>query len=163
MNALIEHVQQNLAIYAVGGTAFLVVFYIFRAKLVPIFYHFVEYLIYCVSTHFVLGGVVRLLSWFRAETSFQAVGDRETHSSFTTPLSMDFWRMELYAPQWVFFLEIAIAIGFLYVVMVIRPTRFKHNPYREKNRKQDEKRHKALKDKLATEGTQGNPLDRLPD
>ena len=132
MNTVIQHVEQNLTIYVIAVALGAPLLYLFRKQTVPVIYHSMEYAIYCGVFHFILGGLLRVSSWFRSETSF-----RNTDGSlakefvpFTTPLNWHFWEKELYQPQAVFYVEAVAALLILYVVIFIRPTRYKRNVYK---------------------------------
>ncbi len=137
---LISNLQSNAAIYAVAAAAALVITVVFRKWVIPFLYHTVEYAIYFAAAHSFLAGFVRAFSWFREETEFKnfkgdVVGD---WTPYTTPFSLDFWQMSLYNPQWLFWLELAIAALLLYVVVIIRPTRLKAKPMQNKKPKPGE-------------------------
>jgi len=137
MNTLIANIQSNAAMYAVGAVAALVITLVFRKWVLPFLYHTAEYIAYCTVAHFLLGGFVRAFSWFRGETEFKNFkGDLDpAWAPYTTPLDLNFWQMNLYNPQWLFWLEAIMAAGLLYVVIVIRPTRLKHKPIESKRPK----------------------------
>lgn len=128
MDPIVQHVQENLAMYAVIGVVLLPVAYVFRKQVVPFLYHTAEFLVYCALTHALLGGFTRAASWFREQTTFQnAIEAKRGPTNWTTPLNFDLWQKELYNPQWLFYVEIALALGLLYVVVAIRPIRHKRN------------------------------------
>ncbi len=106
--------------------------YLFRKQTLPVIYHSVEFVIYCGVVHYVIGGVMRVASWYRSETSFRNTDGSlaKEFTPFTTPLNLHFWEKELYNPQWFFYVEVVVAVLLLYVVIFIRPTRFKRNVYK---------------------------------
>jgi len=139
-DTLVANLQEHAAIYAVGGVAALVITIVFRRWVLPVLYHCAEFLVYCTVVHVVFGGAVRMFSWFRAETEFKNFKG-EIDSSWTpyvTPLDLHFWQMKAYSPQWLFWFELAMAAGLLYIVIVIRPTRLKHKAVRSKRPKPGE-------------------------
>ena len=132
MDTIIQHVEQNLAIYAIAVALGAPLLYLFRRQTVPVIYHSIEYAIYCGLFHFFFGGLLRVGSWFRSETSFRNMDGSlaEEFKPFTTPLNWHFWEKELYQPQAVFYVEAVAALLILYVVVFIRPTHYKRNIYR---------------------------------
>ena len=132
MDTVIQHVEQNLAFYLLAVAFSAPLLYVFRKQAVPVIYHSIEYAIYCGVFHFFLGGLLRVGSWYRSETSFKNADGSfaKEFTPFTTPLNLHFWEKELYQPQAVFYVEVVAAILILYVVIFIRPTRFKRNVYK---------------------------------
>ncbi len=131
MNTVIQHVEQNLAIYVVAVALVAPLVYLFRKQTVPVIYHSMEYAIYCGVFHYFLGGLLRVASWYRSETAFRNTDGSlaKEFTPFTTPLNWQFWEKELYHPQAIFYVEAVAAVLILYVVIFIRPTRFKRNVY----------------------------------
>lgn len=132
LDTIIQHIEENLAIYVVAVVIVAPLLYLFRKQTVPIIYHSIEFAIYCGVFHFLLGGMLRVGSWFRLETAFKNVdgSTSKEFTAFTTPLNWHFWEKELYQPHAVFYVEIAAALMILYVVVFIRPTRYKRNIYK---------------------------------
>lgn len=132
MDTIIQHIEQNLAIYVLATAFGAPILYLFRKQTVPVIYHSIEFAIYCGVFHYLFGGLLRVGSWFRSETSFKNMDGSlaKEFKPFTTPLNWHFWEKELYQPQAVFYVEAVVALLILYVVVVIRPTRYKRNIYR---------------------------------
>lgn len=132
--AITLHLQENGVAYFVGSVVLIPLLVVFRKYTLPVLYHTAEYAIYCAIAHVLIGGLTRVFSWFRAETSFKNYsGDLSPDFvAFTTPLNSGFWQRELYSPQWLFYFEIAVALLLLYVVIFVRPIKFKQKPYKSK-------------------------------
>lgn len=152
MQPIIQHVQEHLALYVGGVVLVLPLLYLFRKQTAPVLYHTAEYLIYCTVFHFVVGGLFRVGSWFRLETSFRNHDGSiaADYVAFTNPLNFNFWQKELYNPEWLFYFEIAAAAGFLYLVIVVRPMRFKRNVYKGRvekplDEKKQERQRKTMR------------------
>lgn len=143
MDPIVQHLQDNLAVYAVAAAVLLPVAYVFRRQVVPFIYHTFEYLVYCTLTHILLGGFTRAASWFHEQTTFHnAIEAKRGPTNWTTPISTNFWHKELYNPEWLFYMEIVLALGLLYVVVVIRPIRHRRNVYKgSKNKKPVQKKN----------------------
>ncbi len=137
MDTIIQHIEQNVALYVIAVAFAAPLLYLFRKQILPVIYHSIEYIIYCGVFHYFVGGIMRVASWFRAETAFKnADGSFEKEfTPFTTPLNWHFWEKELYNPQWFFYAEAVAAVLLLYVVIFIRPTRFKRDIYGAKKEK----------------------------
>lgn len=146
LDTIMQHVQDNLAAYAVGGVVALAIILVFRKYTIPFLYHTGEYLFYCTVIHVVLSGLIRAFSWFRSETTFKNYdgGLSKDFEAYTTPVSLNFWQKELYNPEWLFWVEVVLAVVLLYVVIVIRPTKF--NRYGNRRVQQAAKK-KAARDK----------------
>lgn len=137
---ILEHIQANAAAYAIGGVTALIIIVAFYKYVKPVLYHTLEYVMYCTVVHLFLAGFVRAFSWFREETefkNFKGVLDPDWEP-YTTPVTEAFWKMEFYNPQWLFWLEVALAAFLLYIVIVIRPIRLKHKAVQNKKPKPGE-------------------------
>jgi len=132
LDTIIQHIEDNLAMYVIAVALIAPLLYLFRKQTVPVMYHSVEYAIYCGVFHFLFGGLLRVGSWFRSETSFRNMDGSlaDDFKPFTTPLNWHFWEKELYQPQAMFYVEVVAALIILYVVVFIRPTRYKRNIYK---------------------------------
>ncbi len=144
MDTIIQHIEQHLALYVVAAVLGAPVLYLFRKRAVPVIYHSVEYIIYCGLFHYFIGGILRVMSWFRSETSFRNTDGSlaKEFTPFTTPLNLHFWEKELYQPQWFFYVEAVVAVLLLYLVIFIRPTRFKRSVYRRRTEQPQKKTKK---------------------
>jgi hypothetical protein len=133
-DTIAAHVQAHAAAYAVGGVIFLIVAIVLRKFVLPLLYHTGEYLLYFAVAHSFIAGFVRVFSWFREETEFKNFKGElpPTWTPYTTPMNLNFWQKALYNPHWLFWVELAIAAGLLYVVVMIRPTRLRHKTYKSK-------------------------------
>lgn len=126
------HVQEYGIVYFGAAIVVIPLLVVFRKYTLPVIYHGVEYLLYCAVAHILIGGLTRAFSWFRSETTFKAFDDKTPVAGFTTPLTNGFWQKDLYNPEWLFWFEIGVAVLLLYVVVVIRPVKFKHKPYKSR-------------------------------
>ena len=146
LNTVIQHVEQNLTIYVLAVVIIAPLLYLFRKQAVPVIYHSIEYAIYCSVFHFFLGGLLRVGSWYRSETSFRNTDGSlaKEFKPFTTPLNWHFWEKELYQPQAVFYVEAVAALLILYVVIFIRPTRFRRNVYKRNTETPQKTNKKAV-------------------
>ena len=145
MDTIVQHIEEHIALYAVAVVFGAPVLYLFRKQTLVVIYHGVEYIIYCGVFHYCAGGFLRVISWFRAETSFKNADGSfaKEFTPFTTPLNLHFWEKELYNPQWFFYVEALAAVLLLYVVIFIRPTRFKRNFHRSKTERPQKKKKKT--------------------
>ena len=134
IESIVHHIQDHAAVFAVGGVLFLILTIVFRKFMLPLLYHTGEYILYCTVAHTFLAGFVRAFSWFREETEFKNFKGEtvSTFKPYTTPMNLNFWQHSLYNPTWLFWFEAVIAAGLLYIVIVIRPTRMRHNTYKSK-------------------------------
>ncbi len=132
--AISLHLQENGVAYFVAAVVLIPLIVVFRKYTLPVLYHTVEYALYCAVAHVLIGGLTRAFSWFRGETSFKNYNGDLSPSfvPFTTPLNLNFWQRELYSPQWLFWFEVGVAVMLLYVVIFIRPVKFKQKPYKSK-------------------------------
>jgi hypothetical protein len=137
VEAITLHLQENGIAYFLVAVVIIPLAVVFRRYTLPFLYHTAEYAIYCAVAHTVIGGLTRAFSWFRAETAFKSYSGQLSPDfvPMTTPLNMNFWQRSLYSPQWLFWFEIAVALLLVYVVIFIRPAKFKQKPYVSKKPK----------------------------
>lgn len=132
---IILHVQEYGFVYFGVALVSIPLIVVFRKYTLPFIYHTVEYALYCSVAHFFIGGLTRAFSWFRGQTTFKSFDDSEPVASFTTPLTNGFWQKDLYTPEWLFWFEIGVAVLLLYVVVIVRPVKFKQKPYKSRKPK----------------------------
>jgi len=144
-----------LFVGVIAAAIFLPIILITRKYSLPAILYVVEYTAYCVVAHLTVGGLTRTFSWFKSQTTFEALDDTgmEDRLGYTTPFNLDFWQKELYNPEWLFWLELGIAVALLYVVVMMRPLKFggKNNRQRRlAKKKRVEQKHKAYANRHAT-------------
>lgn len=132
MEAVYEHVQENMVGYIVLAVVLLAVTVAFRKYTLPAIFYTIETSIYIVVFHTVFTGMVRFASWFRSQTEIRST--RATASQYTgeffTPMK-EFWRKDLYSPEWLYYFEIAVIVAIIIIVIRYRPTAFgRKNKYR---------------------------------
>lgn len=154
MEAVLQHLRDNMIAYGVGTVCIVPVLYIFRRYTAPVIFHSIEYVIYVGVMHTVMAGVVRFFGYFKDQTAMErAFGQEVPDSGFTTPF-MEFWKREMYSPTWLFYLEISLAAAILFIVLKYRPVNFKSkNRYRGKQ-------GPAGKKKKATAAGSGSMMGR---
>lgn len=124
MEPVLEHLREHYKIYAgillVGVPPIL----IFRRFTIPAILYTVEFVIYAVLMHGVLGGVVRLAAWFKAESAMKRAFNARanTDPGWTTPFRY-FYDRTLYHPPWLFYLEIGLVAAILVAMWKYRPMR----------------------------------------
>ena len=136
-DALVLHLQHNGIAYFVGAMVVIPLIVVFRKYSLPFLFHVGEYLVYCALAHVMISGLTRAFSWFRGETSFKNyAGELEADFvPFTTPLNLNFWQRELYSPEWLFWFECGVAALLLYVVIFLRPVKFRNKTYESRKPK----------------------------
>jgi hypothetical protein len=67
-----------------------------------------------------MNGVVRLIRWFKIESSFGALHEAKMDPGWYTPL-VEFWHREMYKPVGLFYFEVVAAALILYAVWRLRP------------------------------------------
>lgn len=126
MDAVLEHLQEHMAIYIVAAVVVLPLTYAFRQWTFPVIFHGLEGAFYFVCLHLVLGGMVRFFQYFKSETEMEsALGTAGARAPFTTPMNLDLWQRELYEPEWLFYVEIGLILAIAYVVLRMRPVNYK--------------------------------------
>lgn len=120
MEAVIEHLRGQWIAYAGVGACCLPLIILFRRQVLPVVWYGIEMTVYLASFHVVLHGVIRLLRWFKIESSFGALHEAKMDPGWETPF-LEFWRRELYKPEWLFYFEAVVAALILYAVWRLRP------------------------------------------
>jgi len=138
MQSIMEQIQEYGVIIAIVALVVIPLIYTFRKYTYPLLYHTAEYLVYCAIVHVVIGGLLRFFSYFHEETKFKNFNGtmKDGWVPYSNPVNLQFWDKSLYTPEWFFYFECVLAVGLLYVVIFIRPTRFKsNNAYQQKKDK----------------------------
>ncbi len=121
MDAIVAHFQDHLIAYIVVAACALPVLFVYRKYVVPIFAYALEVCIYMGLLHSVLFLVVKIIRWFKMESSFEAIGAK-TDPGWGIPW-MHFWKHDLFNPHWLVYLELAFMVIFVYFVWKLRPMR----------------------------------------
>ena len=134
MEAVFDHIRDNVVVYGVVSVLLIPVLYAFRQFTGPFLFHTLETIIYAIVFHLVFAGAVRFLSYFKNATSIdRAYGGDVDLVGYTTPLQ-DFWKQELYYPRWLFYVEVAALLGIIGIVVYFRPMSMKGvNRYKGKD------------------------------
>jgi hypothetical protein len=124
MDIVQEHLREHFKLYAGIILVLLPPAVYFRRYSIPAFLYSIEFAIYCVMMHLGLGGVIRLASWFKAESAMKHVfeGPASSDPRWKTPI-VEFYDRTLYNPPWVFYFEIALTVAILVLMWKYRPLR----------------------------------------
>jgi hypothetical protein len=120
MDAILTHIQERAMAYGAVAVCCLPLLSLFRRQVVPGLWYIGEIAIYLCLFHGVLHGVVRLVRWFKMESTFGALYNEKIDPGWQTPL-LDFWDRALYKPSWLFYFEVIVAVFILYGVWRFRP------------------------------------------
>ena len=124
MDAVQEHLREHYKLYAGIFLVLLPPVVFFRRYSIPAILYAVEFVVYCILMHSLLGGLTRLASWFKAESAmkraFDAAADSDPH--WTTPF-MFFYDRTLYNPRWLFYFEIVAMVAIVVLMRKYRPLR----------------------------------------
>lgn len=121
MDAILTHIQDNMAAYIVAAAVILPILIAFRKYTGPVIFRIIEGCTYFAGVHLLIGGFTRFAWYFKSSSQMQNNIAQEAVKPFTTPFSFEFYQKELYNPQWVFWLEVASIFGILYIITVLRP------------------------------------------
>jgi len=124
MEPVLEHFREYYKLYAGIALVGLPPILIFRRFTIPAILYVVEFVIYAVLMHCLLGGVIRLAAWFKAESAMKRAFDARanTNPGWITPFRY-FYDRALYNPPWLFYLEIALLVAILAAMWKYRPLR----------------------------------------
>jgi len=133
MDAIVAHFQEFWVYWAVGGVLALPVLFLTRKYSVPLLQYTLESGLYMFFMHVLVGGIVRVASWFKTNSSMRALredGTPEDAVNWTTPW-IEFWDRAQYDPDWVIYLEAVFAVVIVILVAKYRPMKV-HNPHKRK-------------------------------
>ena len=125
MEPVLEHLREFYRIYLFAAAVAVPLIVIFRRYTVPAITYAVEFAIYSGIMHVVVAGVVRVAGWFKAESSMKRAfgpAGQDTRTGWTTPL-LEFWKRDLYHPQWLIYLEVLFLVGILALMWHYKPLR----------------------------------------
>lgn len=129
MDTIIAHFQEWYTAYAVGAVIAAPIIYLTRRYSLPAILFTIESIIYFAIMHVLIGTIVRVAAWFKANSSMAVVKDRTGGSvDWVTPW-VEFWDKEQYNPQWIIYMEGVFAVVIVYLVLKYRPLRV-HNPHK---------------------------------
>ncbi len=117
---IIDHLSEYMVFYLIGVPLAIAAIYFTRPYSVSLIMYSLEIAIYLASMHTILHFCVQFFTWFSHETQFQAIGDRGTGGDWETPW-LRFWEWEVYHPQWLIYLEVALIVIILFLVRRYRP------------------------------------------
>lgn len=120
MDTLVQHFSENWVAYVVILACAAPVILVFRKYTFPVIMWSVEWVVYCGLFHVAINLLVRLVRWFDYNTQMNMREEERIYKDWATPL-IEFWNREAYRPNWVFWLEILIMIGFLVAMIRYRP------------------------------------------
>jgi hypothetical protein len=120
---LISFARENVILFAILAVIFLPVAIIFQKSVAPLIFHTAEYILYVTLSHYILYAMVQTAAWYKDA----AGGVIKTDDVYTTPmnpLTENFFDKSLYNPTGLFYFELLMVFGFLYLVVVVRPTSY---------------------------------------
>lgn len=118
MDLVLGHLQQYTREYVILGVCTLPILFVTRKYSVPVILYFVEYCIYLFCVHALLYAVLNLARWFKENSSMRALrsdGKPVDAPTWKMPF-MEFWDTHAYDPQWMWKIEILIAV-FIFIGM----------------------------------------------
>jgi len=122
MVAVQEHLREHYKLYVGIFLVLLPLVVFFRRYSIPAILYALEFAVYCALMHAVLGGVVRLASWFKAESAMKRAFDiaADSNPHWTTPF-VYFYDRSRYNPTWIFYVECAAVVGIVVLMRKYRP------------------------------------------
>lgn len=124
MEPLITFVKENQAILAVAIIILIPIGFIYQKQAAPILFHMIEYLLYLSVAHTIIYAGVQVVAWYKLQTPDI---NGETSIPFNTPinpLAENFFDKTLYSPTGLIYFEALVALGLLYIVVIVRPTAY---------------------------------------
>ena len=133
MDGLTEHLQEYWKGYVVLTVCLVPILYLLRKRLLPFGMWSGESVAYMACIHLVLLGIMHTAAWFKQNT--RMYWEDKVKPDWHMPL-FQIWKYEEFKPRWIFYLELAAAIGIISYMILYRPIRIqKLGEKREKLRK----------------------------
>jgi len=133
METVMAHLQQYWILYSLGALCLIFFVYFTQKYTLPILQWGVELVIYCSIFHVVLHYFVRLVKWFKLNTTMY--WHDKVDPGWQTPLQR-FWDRAEYNPLWLFYAEVIVAVLMLAAMLRYRPMKVQRiKPRREPVRK----------------------------
>jgi len=126
MDQVLAHFKEYYMMYAIIGVGLLPVIYLTRKWTVPVILYLVELAIYYALMHGAMHVIVGVTRWFKENSSMRALredGKPLDTPEWSTPF-LEFWNKQAYDPQWLVYVEIALAVIILLLVWKFRPIQF---------------------------------------
>ncbi len=123
MEPIIAHFQANQSTYIILGVCSLPLIFFTRKYSVPVILYLVEYAIYLFCAHSIFYAVLNLAKWFKTNSSMKALrkdGTPIDAPEWTMPY-FEFWKRELYNPNWIWMTEAVLAVLILGAMWRYRP------------------------------------------
>jgi hypothetical protein len=135
MEAVIGYFQENWKICVIIALCGIPFVFLTRKFTVPLLQWLVELLIYFGIFHTIVHYVVIVAVWFNFNSQMKMLEKEKVRLEWTTPLFVP-WRYELYNPQWLLYLEVAMFVVLIGAMLRYRPMKTqKLLPKRETLRK----------------------------
>ena len=123
MVEILAHLRENAQAYTVLTICILPLLFVTRKYSVPFIMYIVEYILYMTVVHTVIYSVLVAARWFKENSSMRALradGVPVDAPNWTMPY-LQFWDVERYIPQWIWKVEIVIAILVIAAMWRYRP------------------------------------------
>lgn len=135
METILTHFQENATTYVVMGVCILPVIVVTRKYSVPLILYLLEYAIYLLASHTAIWLLLNVAKWFKENSSMRALredGKPADAPDWYMPF-FEFWNTELYQPDWIWKLEIVVAIIILAAMWRLRPMKVQTKRVRRYN------------------------------
>ena len=132
MEAALQYARGHWVGLAAATAGVVVTMYLTRRYTVPALLWLIEFVIYAGIVHVVLYGVVAVTAWFRYESQMKMLVEEKVRSGWRIPLQR-FWDRELYIPFWLFYVELALLLAIICLMIRYKPMQIqKPLPKRER-------------------------------
>jgi hypothetical protein len=134
-----EHFTTYYVYWIVGAVIALPFILLTRKYSVPFILYSIEITIYLCGMHLVINVIIRLVRWFAINSSMKALRDDGTSPDdpgWTAPL-IEFWDHTAYNPGWIIWIELALAVIIIGLVIRYRPMKVQKKrkwTYKEKQK-----------------------------
>lgn len=112
MDTVVAHFRDNAQAYIIIGLCALPILIVTRKYSLPLIMYIVEYIIYLSITHSMIYAVLNLARWFKENSSMRALradGKPVDAPTWKMPY-IEFWKTVEYDPNWIWKVEIIVAI-----------------------------------------------------
>ena len=135
METFLTHFQTHTKEYIVIGVCMIPIIAVTRKYSVPAILYTIEYAIYLLMMHTVVYCVLNVARWFKTQSSMKALradGTPADAPDWTIPY-VEFWKTHEYKPEWVWKMEIVVAILIFAAMVRYRPMKVQSKRLRRYN------------------------------
>jgi hypothetical protein len=121
---IITFANENQAVLVVTVIVLIPIMFMYQSKSAPILFHSIEYCLYMSVAHTLIYAVVQIVAWYKSQTPDINGLSPIPYNTPINPISQNFFDKTMYNPIGLLYFETLVALGLLYIVVIVRPTSY---------------------------------------